>query len=85
MENLKSKYIRNLHETGQEEKAAEIRAQEGKPLEAIDLYLRSNRPAMAANIVVENRELAKDELLVDKIAEALIKSKIFDKVSFLMK
>lgn len=69
-----------MHETGQEEKAAEIRAQEGKPLEAIDLYLRSNRPALAANIIVENRELAKDELLVDKIAEALIKNHIYDKV-----
>jgi intraflagellar transport protein 172 len=35
---------------------------------------------MAANLIIENRELAKDELLVDKIAEALIKSHIFDKV-----
>jgi intraflagellar transport protein 172 len=74
-----------LHESGQEDKAAEIRAQEGKPLEAIDLYLRSNRPAMAAALLVENRELSKDELLVDKIAEALIKSRIYDKVRVLYK
>jgi hypothetical protein len=52
-------------------------------LEAIDLYLRSNRPAMAASLIFENRELANDELLVDKIAEALIKNRIFDKVSCL--
>jgi hypothetical protein len=36
---------------------------------------------MAAALLVENRELSKDELLVDKIAEALIKNRIYDKVS----
>ncbi|KAI6244211.1 Intraflagellar transport protein osm-1 [Aphelenchoides fujianensis] len=80
LEALKSKYIRNLHETGQEDKAAEIRVEEGKPLEAVDLYLRSNRPAMAAGILLDNRRLAEDEFLVDKVAEALITAGIHDKV-----
>lgn len=39
---------------------------------------------MAANLVLENRELGKDELLVDKIADALIKNKIYDKVKGLL-
>ncbi|KAI6232370.1 Intraflagellar transport protein osm-1 [Aphelenchoides besseyi] len=80
LEGLKSRYIRNLHETGQEDKAAEIRVEEGKPLEAVELYLRSNRPAMAAGIILDNRRLAEDEFLIDKVAQALMTSGIHDKV-----
>ena len=38
-------------ETGQEEKAAELKENEGDFVNAINLYLRGGLPAKAANVV----------------------------------
>ncbi|CAD5229200.1 unnamed protein product [Bursaphelenchus okinawaensis] len=76
-ESLKMKYQRYLHETGQSERAAEIKAEEGKLVEAVDLFLQSNRPVMAATLLAENPALAEDNVLCNKLAESLHKNKIY--------
>ncbi|KAI1724366.1 intraflagellar transport protein osm-1 [Ditylenchus destructor] len=79
LESLKAKYHRNLRETGQEDKAAEIKAKEGDINSALEIYLNSNQPAMAAKILMENSTLKNDESLVERVVLSLIKCEIFDK------
>uniref|UniRef100_A0A7E4USX7 WD_REPEATS_REGION domain-containing protein n=1 Tax=Panagrellus redivivus TaxID=6233 RepID=A0A7E4USX7_PANRE len=79
LDKLQSQYYRNLYETGQEEKAAEIKEKEGDPMAAIDLFLKSNQPAHAARILLENDRLANDEALVEKVGLSLVQNEIFDK------
>ncbi|CAD5234656.1 unnamed protein product [Bursaphelenchus xylophilus] len=76
-EGLKMKYQRYLHETGQSERAAELKAEEGKLVEAVDLFLQSNRPVMAASLLSEHRTLAEDDILCNKVAESLHKNKVY--------
>ena len=80
LESLRTKYYRNLYDTGQEEKAAEIKEREGDPMAAIDLYLKSNQPANAAKILLKNERLCSDENLVEKVGLALVQNEIFDMV-----
>lgn len=70
-----------LHENGQEDKAAELQLDEGRPRDAIDLYLQCGRPAAAAAILVDtnNAQLAADVSLCSRVAEALLKAQIYDK------
>ena len=51
VEELKSNYYSWLLESGQEEKAAEIKEEEGDYVTAIQLYLKGGIPARAANVV----------------------------------
>uniref|UniRef100_A0A915D9T4 IFT80/172/WDR35 TPR domain-containing protein n=1 Tax=Ditylenchus dipsaci TaxID=166011 RepID=A0A915D9T4_9BILA len=84
LEVLKGKYYRNLHETGQEQKAAEIKAKEGDVSSALQIYLDSNQPTLAAKIMMDNSNLMRDESLVEKVTLALIKNEIFDKAGELL-
>lgn len=70
---------RTLYDTGQEEKAAEIKEKEGDPNAAIDLYLKSNQPSHAARILLDNPTLSSDESMIEKVALALIRNELFDK------
>ncbi|KAH7719862.1 hypothetical protein AAVH_12667 [Aphelenchoides avenae] len=79
LENLKAKYYRNLYETGQEEKAAQIKESEGDYTAALDLYLKSNQPALAAKLVLENSALYNDDTVVERVALELVKAEIFDR------
>ncbi|KAE9551982.1 hypothetical protein FO519_004806 [Halicephalobus sp. NKZ332] len=79
LEGLKSRYYRNLYDTGQEEKAAEIKEKEGDPMSAVDLFLKSNQPAHAARILLDNEKYCNDENLVEKVGSALIQNEIYDK------
>lgn len=76
---MKSRYYRNLYDTGQEEKAAEIKEKEGDPMAAIDLFLKSNQPGPAARILLENERYSSDETLVEKVGSALLKNEIYEK------
>ena len=71
-------YFSWLRETGQFEKAGEVREREGKYLEAIDLYLRGGTPARAAN-VVSHHGIQPDAQLLEAIAMSLFKAQIFEK------
>jgi len=48
---LKAQYYDWLITTNQEEKAAEVKENQGEFLQAINLYLKGGLPARAANIV----------------------------------
>eukprot|EP00744_Colponema_vietnamica_P003231 GILI01004982.1.p1 GENE.GILI01004982.1~~GILI01004982.1.p1 ORF type:complete len:1648 (-),score=437.85 GILI01004982.1:177-5084(-) len=71
-------YFSWLRETGQFEKAGEVREQEGKFVEAIDLYLRGGTPARAANVVSQHG-IQPDAQLLEAIATSLFKAQIFEK------
>ena len=75
---LKSNYYQWLMETGQEEKAAELKENEGDFVNAINLYLRGGLPAKAANVVYNyNTSFPQDVL--EKIASALSTSGMNEK------
>ena len=57
-------------ETGQEEKAAELKENEGDFLNAVHLYLSGGLPAKAANVVYNyNTSFPQD--ILEKIAQQL--------------
>jgi intraflagellar transport protein 172 len=67
-----------LIETNQEEKAAEIKEEEGDYNTAINLYLKGGIPAKAANVVYNSNVSFPQELL-EKIASALASAGMHEK------
>ena len=65
-------------ESGQEEKAAEIKEEEGDYTTAIQLYLKGGIPARAANVVY-NTNVSYPEDLLEKIASSLASAGMFEK------
>lgn len=68
-------------ETGQEEKAGELKENERDFHAAINLYMKAAMPARAARLVTTNEELMNNKDLVARIAAALIKGEFYEKVS----
>lgn len=67
VKDLKANYYQWLMETGQEEKAAELKENEGDFLNAVALYLKGGLPAKAANVVFNyNASFPQD--LLERIA-----------------
>ena len=79
LESLRSKYYAHLGESGQDEKAGEVKEREGDVLGAVDLYLKANLPARAARLMAERPELLSKGELVQSVAVALIKSELFER------
>lgn len=75
---LKTNYFQWLMETNQEEKAAEVKENEGDYVEAITLYLKANLPARAAS-VVSNYAISYSQDILERIATALSASQMFEK------
>ena len=63
VEELKKNYYNWLLETGQEEKAGEIKEEEGDYNTAIALYLKGGIPAKAANVVYNSNVSFPQDLL----------------------
>lgn len=61
----------------------QISEREGDLLTAVDLYLKANLAAQAVRILLSNSKLLSKEDLVQKVAIALIRSELFEKVSFM--
>ncbi|CAI5455003.1 unnamed protein product [Caenorhabditis angaria] len=78
-EQLRTSYLRALHETGQDSKAAELKVTEGDPLSAIQLYLKGNKPLLALNTAMHDSHLSTDDALLRQIAASLMKNQIFDR------
>ncbi|VDN40583.1 unnamed protein product [Gongylonema pulchrum] len=78
-EALKARYYRNLFDTGQEGKAAEISERDGDLLTAVDLYLKANLSAQAALLLLSNPKLLSKNDLVQKVAAATTRSGLFEK------
>ncbi|KAK0403869.1 hypothetical protein QR680_017169 [Steinernema hermaphroditum] len=83
LEKLKAKYYRNLFDSGQDEKAAEIKEREGDLHAAIDLYLKANLAAHAARVLLQNPKLLNDDLLVENVSGVLVQSGNFERVGAL--
>jgi len=77
---LKANYVTWLTETGQEEKAAELKERDGDLVTAIHLYLKGGLAARAASVVnrYDGRETFGPALL-DTIAGALFSSGMFER------
>lgn len=78
VQQLKKNYYSWLLETGQEEKAGQIKENEGDYNNAIQLYLRGGVPARAANVVYSCNASFPQELL-QRIATNLASAGMFEK------
>lgn len=81
LDSLRQNYYQWLMETGQEEKAGELKENERDFHAAINLYMKAAMPARAARLVTTNEELMNNKDLVARIAAALIKGEFYEKVS----
>ncbi|KAI9137410.1 hypothetical protein BKA69DRAFT_1032603 [Paraphysoderma sedebokerense] len=78
VENLRLNYFQWLIESGQIDKAGELKEDEGDYIAAINLYLKGGMAARAAN-VVRQRRLTDNEDLTERVAGALVRSGLFEK------
>ncbi|KAL7748888.1 hypothetical protein RI367_005801 [Sorochytrium milnesiophthora] len=78
VENLRKNYFQWLIESGQEDKAGELKETEGDYIGAINLYLKGGMPARAA-LIITQRNLTGNLDLVERIATALAKTGLHEK------
>jgi intraflagellar transport protein 172 len=69
-ESMRAEYLEFLLSSGQEDKAAEIKEQEGRFEEAMELYLRGGYPARAA-AVVSSRPMSFPAETIERVATSL--------------
>lgn len=67
-----------LNKTGQNDKAGQILEDQGNYEEAISLYLKSNRPVRAANLINQHYELLENDTLVTTVVKKLLKSELYE-------
>ncbi|KAM4772549.1 intraflagellar transport protein 172 homolog [Rhinophrynus dorsalis] len=79
LENLKRSYMQYLTDSQQEERAGEVREQEGDYITAVNLYLRAGLPAKAARLCMSREQLLSDSELIERVAAALIKGEFFER------
>ncbi|XP_074640366.1 intraflagellar transport protein 172 homolog [Tubulanus polymorphus] len=79
LENLKRHYYQWLLETGQEEKAGEVKEQEDDFMAAINLYLKAGLPARAARVATSHEELMNNSELINRVASALLKGEFYER------
>ncbi|XP_069461553.1 intraflagellar transport protein 172 homolog isoform X2 [Ambystoma mexicanum] len=79
LENLKRSYYQWLTESQQEEKAGEVREQEGDYVTAVNLYLKAGLPAKAARLAMSRDELMVDTDIVSRITASLIKGEFYER------
>ena len=79
VENLRRNYFQWLLETGQEDKAGELKERENDLLAAINLYLKGSMPAKAAQIVNTNPHMSVQQDVLERIAAALNKSGMYER------
>ena len=80
LDNLRRNYYQWLMDTNQEGKAGEVKEREGDLMAAINLYMKAGMPARAARLVSSRDELANNSDLVARIANALIKGDLHERV-----
>ncbi|XP_078506239.1 intraflagellar transport protein 172 homolog [Lissotriton helveticus] len=79
LENLKRSYYQWLTESQQEERAGEVREQEGDYVTAVNLYLKAGLPAKAARLAISRDELMVDTEVVERITASLIKGEFYER------
>ncbi|XP_014675210.1 PREDICTED: intraflagellar transport protein 172 homolog [Priapulus caudatus] len=78
LDELRRRYEQWLMSTNQEEKAGEVKEQEGDPMGAVALYLKAGLPARAARLATSRRELIESQDVINRIASALIKAEMYE-------
>ncbi|XP_064625451.1 intraflagellar transport protein 172 homolog [Lineus longissimus] len=79
LENLRRTYYQWLMETGQEEKAGEVKERDGDYMAAINLYLKAGLPARAARLATSREDLMSSSDLITRIASALLKGEFHER------
>ncbi|XP_069742704.1 intraflagellar transport protein 172 homolog isoform X3 [Narcine bancroftii] len=80
LDNLRRNYYQWLMETNQDEKAGEMKENEGDYTGAVDLYLKAGLPAKAARLVLSRNELlGNNDVMMNRIAAALIKGDFYER------
>ncbi|KAM6965091.1 intraflagellar transport protein 172 homolog [Aplochiton taeniatus] len=79
LDSLRRSYYRWLTDTGQDEKAGEVKEAEGDYQGALNLYLNAGLPAKAARLALGRDELASSQDVVNRIAAALIKGEFYER------
>lgn len=87
MDSLHAQYERYLHESGQQQKAAEIKLRDGDENAALELFLRAKQPLQAVELLLKNRNMLKnltnaegEEGILERITKTLIDHELFDKI-----
>ena len=76
-DSLKAQYLAWLLETGQADKAGAMKERDGETVEAIRLYISAGVPGRAATLAA--RSNIKSMALLEEIADALVKFRLFEK------
>ncbi|XP_069580919.1 intraflagellar transport protein 172 homolog [Brachyistius frenatus] len=79
LNSLRGNYYRWLTETGQDEKAGEVKEGEGDFQGAINLYLKAGLPAKAARLAIGRPEIGGSGETVGRIAASLIKGEFYER------
>ncbi|CAH8497562.1 unnamed protein product [Dicrocoelium dendriticum] len=79
LDKLRKEYQTWLSETGQDEKAAELRQREGDLVGAITLFLRARLPGRAARLALNEPQLVSDRTLMERIVQALVQCELLEK------
>ncbi|KAG7214317.1 hypothetical protein INR49_004455 [Caranx melampygus] len=79
LDSLRQSYYQWLTETGQDEKAGEVKENDGDFQGAINLYLKAGLPAKAARLAISRPETANHSDTVSRIASSLIKGEFYER------
>ncbi|KAA8582872.1 hypothetical protein FQN60_015418, partial [Etheostoma spectabile] len=79
LDSLRGNYYQWLTETGQDEKAGEVKESEGDLQGAINLYLKAGLPAKAARLAISHPEITNNSDTVSRIAASLIKGEFYER------
>ncbi|XP_033977130.1 intraflagellar transport protein 172 homolog [Trematomus bernacchii] len=79
LDSLRGNYYQWLTETGQDEKAGEVKESEADFQGAINLYLKAGLPAKAARLAISRPEINSNNDTVSRIAASLIKGEFYER------
>ncbi|XP_037837544.1 intraflagellar transport protein 172 homolog [Kryptolebias marmoratus] len=79
LNSLRGNYYQWLTETGQDEKAGEVKENDGDFQGAVNLYLKAGLPAKAARLALSRPELSSSTETVSRIAAGLIKGEFYER------
>ncbi|XP_040920859.1 intraflagellar transport protein 172 homolog [Toxotes jaculatrix] len=79
LDSLREDYHQWLAQTGQDEKAGEVKESEGDFQGAINLYLKAGLPAKAARLAISRPEITNNSDIVSRIAASLIKGEFYER------
>ncbi|XP_043931402.1 intraflagellar transport protein 172 homolog isoform X2 [Protopterus annectens] len=79
LENLKRTYYQWLMDTGQDEKAGEVKESEGDYIGAVNMYLMAGLPAKAARLAMSREDLMNNSDVILRVAAALIKGEFYER------